>query len=178
MLGFVFAQSPRQVTLEKAHEIIQGLPPSVQTVGVFVNEDVDSVKRIRDFCGLDYVQLHGDETEQDVADLGTNVIKGLRVGSGRGIELQTYQGATLLLDTYSPDLAGGTGEPFDWRLAVEPARMRPVILAGGLTPENVAEAVELVRPLAVDVSSGVEREPGRKDREKIERFIRRAKAVE
>lgn len=105
------------------------------------------------------------------------MIKALRVGTEPVPYKSAYAGATLLLDTYCPGIPGGTGKTFDWNLAVEPALHRPIILAGGLTPDNVAEAVETVRPYAVDVSSGVEAEPGRKDHEKLERFILRAKSV-
>jgi phosphoribosylanthranilate isomerase len=177
-LGFVFAPSPRRVTPQDARAIIHRLPPFVATVGVFVNESTDVIKDIQSLCGLDMIQLHGDESEAEATRLGTGVIKALRVGNGSRPRDDSYPTATLLLDTYSPGERGGTAQTFDWRLAAGPARRRPIILAGGLTPENVGEAVATVRPYAVDVSSGVEREPRRKDYEKLAYFIRRAKAVE
>ena len=177
-LGFVFAHSHRQVTPDVAREIIGRLPPFVMTVGVFVNEEIGIVRETRDFCGLDCVQLHGEETEAFAAELGTGVIKAVRVGSGDPFCEDSYPSATLLLDAFSPDARGGTGQGFDWNLAVGPARRRPIVLAGGLTPENVVQAVRTVRPYAVDVSSGVESKPGRKDYDKLSRFINRAKSVE
>jgi phosphoribosylanthranilate isomerase len=177
-LGFVFAPSPRRVTPQEARAIIRRLPPLVATVGVFVNESTGAIKEIQSLCGLDMIQLHGDESEADAARLGTGVIKALRVGNGPLPRDDSYPTATLLLDTYSPGARGGTAQTFDWRVAAGPAGKRPIILAGGLTPDNVAQAVETVRPYAVDVSSGVEHEPRRKDYEKLACFIRRAKAVE
>lgn len=177
-LGFVFAPSPRQVTPQEARTIIHSLPPLVAKVGVFVNESADVIKNIRSFCGLDLIQLHGDESEAEAAQLGTGIIKALRVGDDFLPRDDSYPTATLLLDTYCPGSRGGTARTFDWRVATGPAKRRPIILAGGLTPDNVAQAVQTVRPYAVDVSSGVEREPRRKDYEKLAHFIRRAKAVE
>jgi phosphoribosylanthranilate isomerase len=177
MLGFIFAKSPRQVSPEVVREIVRDLPP-VLTVGVFVNSSVQWVKEVRDFCGLDAVQLHGEETEDDVTRIGRTVFKAVRVGGGQALDTNAYPTAVLLLDTYSREARGGTGKTFDWSAAVEIASQRPIILAGGLTPENVTLAVETVHPFAVDVAGGTESEPGRKDYEKLERFIRRAKAHE
>lgn len=176
-VGFVFAPSPRQVSPELAKEIIVCLEGRATTVGVFVNEDLRRMTEIREYCGLDLLQLHGDETEHDVAGFGAAAIKAVRVRDRLDEWQDRYPTATLLLDTYVPDAHGGTGKTFDWSLAVDAARRRPIILAGGLTPDNVAAAVELVRPFGVDVSSGVEKEPGRKDHEKLADYIRRAKAV-
>lgn len=175
-IGFVFAPSPRRVTPEQARAVIDQLPVPVKTVGIFVNEDPEKIRQIRGFCGLDAVQLHGDESEDMVAELGGSVIKALRVGSHGEPDPNAYPNATLLLDAYCPQARGGTGTTFDWNLAAATAKRRRVILAGGLTPENVIEAVQTVHPYAVDVSSGVESAPGRKDHAKLERFIRRAKA--
>jgi phosphoribosylanthranilate isomerase len=178
-LGFVFAHSPRQVTPDRVRAIIRKLPVFVTTVGVFVNAPVEQIREIQQFCGLDVVQLHGDESEDMVEQLLPRVIKAVQVrGSITPFQRDSYRGATLLLDTYNPDARGGTGSTFNWGLAVETAMRRPIILAGGLTPENVRQATEAVRPYGVDVSGGVEREPGRKDYEKLERFICGARAVE
>ncbi len=176
-LGFVFAPSPRRVTPDEARAVIRRLPPLVQTVGVFVNEPLDKVEAIRDYCGLDLIQLHGDEDEAYAARFGRRAIKAVRVGPGSEPDVRAFPEATLLLDALSPDGRGGLGQSFDWNLAVGPARRRPIILAGGLNPDNVTRAIKTVRPFAVDVNSGVEAEAGRKDHEKLARFIHRAKAV-
>lgn len=174
-LGFVFAESPRRIDPEAVRDVIKELPPFVMTVGVFVNETGEKVRNIRDYCGLDFVQLHGDEDENYVASMGRRVIKTLKVKDGVIPSTDGYANATLLLDAYSPVRAGGTGETFNWKLAGKPASERPIILAGGLNPDNVKEAVETIKPYAVDVSSGVEKEYGRKDYAKLARFIHRAK---
>lgn len=175
-MGFIFAASPRRIEPEEARSIIANLPVPVDTVGVFVNESLERIKEIKDFCGLDAVQLHGDVAEDVIAKLDVPVIKVLNVGVNREPDEDAYPDATLLLDTYSPHAPGGTGKTFDWNLAVATARKRRIFLAGGLTPENVRDAVKMVRPYAVDVCSGVELAPGRKDHAKVERFISRAKA--
>jgi phosphoribosylanthranilate isomerase len=177
-LGFIFAESPRRVTPDHTRSIIAKLPPFVLRVGLFVNESVERIAEIREYCGLHLVQLHGDETEEDVNRLGTGVIKVMKAGGAAPISTDAFPTATLLLDTYSPNARGGTGKAFDWNLATGPAKCRPIILAGGLTPENVTDAVRIVDPYAVDVSSGVESKPGRKDHEKLACFIRRAKTVD
>ena len=176
-LGLVLAPSSRQITPQRAAEIIAALPPLVQTVGVFVDQDPALVEEIRRRCGLDLIQLHGQEDENTAARWGRRAIKALRPREGVPLDLAAYPQATWLLDTYHPSAVGGTGLTFDWSLALEPARQRRLILAGGLTPDNVASAVAQVRPYAVDVSSGVEKEPGRKDHDKVARFIANAKGV-
>jgi phosphoribosylanthranilate isomerase len=174
-LGFVFAQSPRRITPETVRKIVDQLPPFVTTVGVFVDEEETVIRKTRAYCGLHMVQLHGEEPESMARSLGPGVIKALRVGTGSVVDADCYPTSTLLLDTMCPGSAGGTGVTFDWKLAVEPAATRPVVLAGGLTPQNVEQAVLEVGPYAVDVSSGVESEPGRKDPQKLAKFVRRAK---
>jgi phosphoribosylanthranilate isomerase len=175
ILGFVMAPSPRRVSPDAVKAMIGDLPPFVFTAGVFVDQPVHLVRQIRDYCRLDALQLHGDEDEAEVEALGGRVIKAVKVDRSP-LDFETaYPSALLLLDTYSPSLAGGTGRAFDWNLAVLPARQRPIVLAGGLTPGNIMEAVRMVRPYAVDASSGVESSPGRKDYAKLESFIQRAK---
>ena len=176
-LGFIFAPSPRQVEPEQVRAIVAQLPPLVLTVGVFVDSPIKQIKAVREFCSLDAVQLHGCETSDQRQALGGRIIKVVRVGPDRQVPLDDYPEATLLLDTYSPNQAGGTGQTFDWELARGPALRRPIILAGGLNPDNIIEAINKVRPYAVDVSSGVEAKPGRKDHGKLESFISRAKSV-
>ncbi|MBI5524239.1 MAG: phosphoribosylanthranilate isomerase [Desulfarculus sp.] len=175
-LGFVLAPSPRRVTPDQARAIIRRLPPLVATVGVFVDEPVREVARLKAWCGLDWAQLHGQETPEEVEALSPRIIKALAVGR-LAPDPQAYPEALLLLDTALAGRTGGTGQAFDWGLAVDLARQRPIILAGGLHPGNVAQAISTVKPFAVDVSSGVEREPGRKDHAKIRSFVARAKGL-
>jgi phosphoribosylanthranilate isomerase len=176
-LGFVFfARSPRNILTEEAAGIIRQLPPLVQTVGLFVNEDADVVNRIADECGLDIVQLHGDETPAYCDGIRRRVLKAFRVQNLQSLEtMGNYRVAGYLLDAWKKDAYGGTGHTFDWELAKGAAAHGPLVLAGGLDPGNVAEAVRRVRPYAVDVSSGVESAPGKKDRQKVQEFISRAK---
>ncbi|MCF8033041.1 MAG: phosphoribosylanthranilate isomerase [Desulfarculaceae bacterium] len=175
-LGFVLAESSRRVSPDQAREIITGLPPLVATVGVFVDAPPREVAELRAYCGLDWVQLHGSESETETASLGPRVIKALGVGAGREPDPAAYPGCALLLDAYDSSQAGGTGQSFDWSIAQDIARQRPIILAGGLTPKNVGAAIAQVQPFAVDVSSGVEIEKGKKDHELIASFLARAAA--
>jgi phosphoribosylanthranilate isomerase len=177
-LGFIFYPgSPRAVSPEKAREIIETLPPLVSTVGVFVNEDIDTVRAVRRLAGLALVQLHGDETPETVSALGPSVIKTIRV---KGVEsfdaIDRYHPRAFLLDTHADQAYGGTGQRFAWDLTqwVEGV---PFFLAGGLTPDNVAEAIAVTRPYGVDVSSGVEASPGVKDPARLKAFIANAKAA-
>lgn len=176
-LGFVFfSKSPRNIFPEQAAAIIRCLPPFVQIVGLFVNEQLTVVNSIADQCGLDVVQLHGEETPEFCAGVKRRVIKAFRVKDQSSLDrLGDYDVAACLLDAWSPAAYGGTGETFNWEIAAAAAASQCIILAGGLTPENVAEAVATVKPYAVDVSSGVESAPGVKDREKIFNFIRNAR---
>jgi phosphoribosylanthranilate isomerase len=178
-LGFVFfAASPRCVTPAQARAIIVTLPPFVVRVGLFVNEDPAQIRAIVAECGLDAVQLHGDEPPAVCRALPCRVIKGIRPRAAAELAaFAAYPAAALLVDAAVPGQFGGTGQRADWDLARQLAARRQVILAGGLTPDNVAEAVRQVRPYAVDVASGVERAPGHKDPEKVARFIRMAKEV-
>jgi phosphoribosylanthranilate isomerase len=176
-LGFIFVeQSPRHSDPERVREIVRRLPPFVNAVGVFVDADPTHVEEIAHYCRLDLVQLHGSESPDYCRNLSIGVVKAFRVGPGfSASHLVPYvEGVrAFLLDTYHPEMAGGTGKTFDWDLLRGiGAVSRPVILAGGLKPENVVSAIERVRPYAVDVNSGVEWAPGRKDAERIERFVR------
>lgn len=176
-LGFVLARSPRRIDPNRVRSIIDSLGPFTVKVGVFVNESEQEALRLMKYCGLDLLQFHGDESEERVKRLGKKAIKAMRVKDGMTIDPHGFPGATILLDTYVKGMNGGSGQVFNWELAREISKQRPVILAGGLTPENVNEAITKVLPYAVDVSSGVEAEPGRKDHAKLERFIRRAKGL-
>lgn len=177
-LGFVFyPKSPRSVAPETARSIIQSLPPFITTVGVFVNETVETINHIKAETGIDMVQLHGDESPEFCRQW-PHVIKAFRVAAMSDLEaFKNYTASAFLLDTYSPAKYGGTGQVFNWEIAVEAKRYGSIILAGGLTADNIAKAVSKVRPYAVDVSSGVEREKGKKDLVKLRLFIERAKAA-
>lgn len=174
-LGFVFyPPSPRAVTPEKAKEIIRQLPPFVQTVGVFVDEAAEVVREVAERAGLDLLQLHGRESPEYCARLGRRVIKGFRVQGEEVLEeIKKYRGVVqaFLLDAYKAGVPGGTGHTFNWELARRAAVYGPVILAGGLTPANVSQALHTARPAAVDVASGVEAAPGKKDAAKLKEFL-------
>jgi len=175
-LGFIFhAQSPRKVAPDAARQIITKLPPLVLTVGVFVDEEAQVVRNLAARVGLDWLQLHGQESPDYCRSLGHRVIKAFRLRDESSLAgLGPYQGAcqAFLLDTYKKGQIGGTGDTFDWRLARRARQHGPIILAGGLTPENVARAIEVAQPDAVDVASGVEVAPGKKDPEELRAFFR------
>ena len=176
-LGFVFwPQSPRYVTPDRAANIRRRLPPELLTVGVFVNQSIDDVTRVAREAGVSTIQLHGDETPAYAAELGNAIWRALSVGHGDEELASWPTDVTILLDTCDPVRRGGTGMTIDWDEAAIVARQRRVVLAGGLTPDNVEEAIERVRPAGVDVSSGVEQSPGVKDVSKMMRFIERARA--
>lgn len=180
-LGFMFYdQSPRNISIEAAAALIHQLPPFVMKVGVFVNAPEDIVLRASRECGLNLLQFHGDETPEYCMQFGLMSMKAFRIRDAASLQgLQNYPTDAWLLDAYSPDKPGGTGETFNWDLALEARGWgRPIFLAGGLTPENVAEAVRRAQPYGVDVSSGVEATPGRKDHAKVRAFIQAAKSVE
>ena len=166
-IGFIFAESPRRISPKEAKAITRTLPPLVKTVGVFVNEDPARIKEIQSFCGLDLIQLHGDESPEICRELMPHSIKAFRIQNEADIEnIKRYQGAVraILLDTFQKGKAGGTGLTFDWGLAVKAKETGiPLILAGGLSPENIQEAIATVNPYAVDINSGIEERPGKKD---------------
>jgi phosphoribosylanthranilate isomerase len=181
-LGFIFyAKSPRKVAPETAREIIAQLPPFVGSVGVFVDEAAAVVQELATRVGLDWVQLHGQESPEYCRGLGRRVIKGFRIKDESSLkELEPYQGAVqaFLLDTYKKGQVGGTGKSFDWHLAREAKKYGQIILAGGLTPENVAQAIAIALPAAVDAASGTEAAPGRKDPGKLRAFFQAIRADE
>jgi phosphoribosylanthranilate isomerase len=174
-LGFIFAKSPRQITPQKAKDITRSISPFVKTVGIFVNEQPAKIRGIMDFCGLDLVQLHGDESVSACLELAPRVIKAFRVkGEASLLEIAKFKNhvRAVLLDTYQKDIHGGTGKSFDWRLAIKAEESGiPVVLSGGLKIENIQEALERVNPSAIDVSSGIEKSPGIKDHERMKRFM-------
>ena len=177
-VGFMFYEaSPRHVTIEAAVEIARQLPPYVMRVGVFVNADVGFVFSAITQCMLNLLQFHGDEPPEFCRQFGAMTMKAFRVKDAQSLEpLPNYHTDAFLLDSYVAGRQGGTGEKFNWDLAIEAKKFgRPIFLAGGLTPQNVAEAVRTVRPFGIDVSSGVESAPGRKDHAAIREFIRAAR---
>ncbi len=176
-VGFVFyARSPRVVGPKAVAAIVSHLPPFVTPVGLFVNEKPEVVRQIASDCGIRLVQLHGEESPQYCAELKLPVLKGIRVHTREDVaNLSAYRVDAILLDAYVEGMAGGTGTTFDWSLAVEAKAWGPIILAGGLTPDNVAEAISRVRPYGVDVSSGVESSPGVKDHAKVKAFVETVK---
>lgn len=177
-LGFIFAPSPRQISLSNAQEIIKEIPPFVSCVGVFVNENIEEIREAVYKCSLDYIQLHGEESPefcQNLLHLPQEIIKTIRVKDKKSLEeVKSYLPVkAILLDTFAEDKAGGTGKTFNWNLAKEAKKAgKPIILSGGLSPENVRQAIESVNPYAVDVSSNIESYPGRKNREKLTAFIK------
>jgi phosphoribosylanthranilate isomerase len=180
-LGFVFwEQSPRCISVEAAAGLIRQLPPFVIKVGVFVNAREDLVVRAARECGLNLLQFHGEESPEYCAQFGLMTMKAFRIRDAASLQAAPdYHTDAWLFDAYAPDKPGGTGETFNWDLALQARGWgRPIFLAGGLTPENVAEAVRRARPYAVDVSSGVEAAPGKKDHAKVRAFIQAAKAVD
>ncbi len=173
-LGFVFWEdSPRRVAVEEAAAIIRKLPPFVMKVGVFVDAPEDLVYRAIGECGLNLLQFHGDETPDYCLQFGLMSMKAFRIRDVESLRsLPAYRTDAWLLDAYSPDKRGGTGETFNWDLAVQARELgRMIFLAGGLAPENVGEAIRQVKPYGVDVSSGVEASPGKKDSVKVRAFI-------
>jgi len=166
-IGFIFAPSPRQIAPEKAREIICGIPPLAQTVGVFVNEKPDTVRRIMWFCRLDLIQFHGDEPPEVCGNFMPHTIKAFRFRDGSVLQsIRPYHGKirAMLFDSYDEKIRGGTGKTCNWDLTVRGKDSGiPIILSGGLTPSNIEKAISSVKPFAVDVNSGVEKRPGKKD---------------
>lgn len=173
-LGFIFVkQSPRVVDPDMVRAITAELPPFVNSIGVFCDEEIEVVEEIISYCNLTMVQLHGTESPEYCKNISCPVIKSFSVRpETESQELAAYSEVArgFLLDTYHKDMAGGTGEVFDWKLVGQIKPPGPIILAGGLNPENVGEAISLVKPFAVDVNSGVEYQPGRKDIDKLKSF--------
>ena len=163
-LGFIFVEgTPRYIAPSAAAEIIADLPPFVTPVGLFLNQPCEHVNAVASLVRLGAVQLHGDETPEFAASIAAPVIRALSIEKADAWP----EGTTLLLDAHDPVQRGGTGRTIDWTAAAAIASRRRVLLAGGLTPENVAEAIARVRPFGIDVSSGVERAPGIKDHQRL-----------
>ena len=181
MIGLMFYEhSPRHVSIATAAEISRVLPPFVLRVGVFVDPQEALVTRAIGDCNLTLLQFHGDEPSDFCTQFGLMSVKALRVRDAQSLDqLVNFQTDAFLLDAHSKSGLGGTGEKFNWDLAVEAQKFgKPIFLAGGLTPENVAAAMRQVRPFAVDVSSGVEFAPGKKDHAKVKAFIQNVRNMD
>jgi phosphoribosylanthranilate isomerase len=179
-LGFVFwDKSPRRVSVPAAAEIVAQLPPFIVKVGVFVDAEPEQVIHAARSCALNLLQFHGDESPAYCVQFGLMSMKAFRVRDASSLDrLSQYQTDAWLLDAYAADKPGGTGAQFNWDLALQAKQHgRPIFLAGGLKPENVAQAIEQVRPYAVDVSSGVEMSPGKKDHARLRAFVQAARSV-
>ena len=172
-LGFIFVpSSPRYVEPAHAKKIIQTFPPFVTPVGVFADAKREEVNRIVDTSGVRCVQFHGDEYPMDIAGYTLPVIKAFRVKLGFDVQrLKNSPTRTFLLDTFVDGMQGGTGKTFDWSIAIEAKQFGEIILSGGLNPQNVADAVAIVQPYAIDVNSGVESSPGKKDENKLKELF-------
>ena len=174
-----FEDSPRHITLDQASAIVDSFTKSVVRVGVFVNANESFVRRAIQDCTLNVLQFHGEETPEYCAQFDVMTLKAIRVRDEAFLkEMERFSTDGFLLDAFSNDALGGTGKTFNWDLAKRATESgSPIFLAGGLNPENVAEAVRSVRPFAVDVSSGVESEPGKKDVDKVRAFVAAAKGA-
>jgi phosphoribosylanthranilate isomerase len=176
-LGFIFVpETPRYIEPQNAARVINKLPPFITKVGVFADEPLENISQIIQTCGLNAIQLHGSETPEYCDKIRVRsraiIIKSFRVKDRHSLSpIPEYKVSAYLLDTYVKGKKGGTGETFNWDLAIEAKKYGRIMIAGGLTPENVAEAIRHVQPYAVDVGSGVEARPGKKDHAKIKAFI-------
>jgi len=178
-LGFIFyPPSPRFIPYENAATIARALGDDIAKVGVFVDEEIETVNRVAEIVGLDFVQLHGEEPPEYCRGIERPVIKAMRIKAGFDpASLEGYDVHAFLLDAYVEDLQGGTGQTFDWeRFSSRDFRV-PVILAGGLNRENVLHAIDILHPIAIDISSGVEQAPGVKDAEKLTQFFQRVRST-
>lgn len=179
-LGFVFfSKSPRCISYNKAAEIIRKLPSFITTVGVFVNEKIENIEKAIYSTGIDVVQLHGDEPPE-MCNLSRRIIKAIRVKSHESLDpLIKYKDkvSAFLLDTFTPNVFGGSGQIFNWDIAIDAKPFGRIILSGGLTTDNIVEAIRRVKPYGVDVSSSIESEKGKKDHKKMKLFIEKAKQI-
>ncbi|MDE0042443.1 MAG: phosphoribosylanthranilate isomerase [Candidatus Poribacteria bacterium] len=178
-LGFVFVpDTPRFVKPDQVAAVVAELPPFITTVGLFASKDAAKIRTIANQCRLDAIQLHADVTPEFCSNLDRRVIKAIRVKDESSLSiLSDYDVNAFLLDAYVEGKMGGTGKVFDWNLALQAKDYGRIIVAGGLNPDNVAQAVRRVKPYGVDVSSGVELVPGRKDPDKVGKFINAVRTI-
>jgi phosphoribosylanthranilate isomerase len=183
-LGFIFyPPSPRYITPENARKIISAMPDEVVKVGVFVNEKTEGIKKVMEYCALDMIQLHGDESPELCRQFSSSiVIKAVHLKNDDDLnKARCYSVAAILADSRHAGLYGGTGKKADWELAIALKKKMPLILSGGLNEGNIAEAMQTVAPAALDLNSGVEESPGKKDHAKLARIfdiVRAADAVQ
>jgi phosphoribosylanthranilate isomerase len=178
-LGFNFAASPRRVEPDFAKRITLALPKTLLKVGVFVNEDPEEVLRIAEYCGLNALQFHGEESPEYCQKFFYPLFKAIRIKDFESLkDMEKYHPIIFLLDTYHPLKAGGTGKRFPWEIALRAKEKGKIILSGGLNPSNVGEAIRKVRPWGVDVCSGVEINHGKKDISKMIAFVKEVKKVD
>lgn len=179
-LGFIFTpKSQRFITADRAEKIISQLPPFIKTVGVFVNQPAEEIKKILKRSKFDLVQLHGNESSTFCNNFNQKILKAIHVKNKNDLfKMTEYKVSAFVLDTKVEGMFGGTGKTFNWDIAIEAKKLGPVILSGGLSPNNVAEAVEKVKPYAVDVATGVEVQPGIKDPDKLSMFIKAVRNLE
>ena len=177
-LGFIFwPRSPRYITPERVRQIVSALPAGVATVGVFVDTDGDDIRRTAEASGINTVQLNDDSAPDVMTKIGLPVLRAVTLPDSDRVVAEWPEDVTLLLDAHDPVRRGGTGMTVDWQQAAELARRRRLVLAGGLRPSNVAEAIAVVRPYGVDVCSGVESTPGVKDHDKVAQFLANARGA-
>ncbi len=176
-IGFVFADSPRRVSVRIAREISRAVGPWVATVGVFVNENAKNILQIASECRLSAIQLHGDESASFAGSLtGCRVIKAFRIADQTDLKgVQDYKADAYLFDTRVTGAYGGSGKSFDWKILRSASVSKPYILSGGLNPKNIRTAIQMLKPYGVDASSGLEKSPGKKDPKLVKEFIRNAK---
>ena len=178
-VGFIFAPSARRVDPSAVKQIVRQLSTPLLKVGVFVNQDLSEVEEIARRCNLNVLQFHGEEPLGYCQHFSLPVMKAIRIKDHENLRnMDLYPNVPILLDTYHPTKAGGTGNPFPWEIALRAKEKRDFILSGGLTPENVREAIKKVSPLGVDVNSGVERVPGKKDFSKMVEFVKEVKKAD
>lgn len=178
-LGFIFAPSLRRVEPSVAKKIISVLPETLLKVGVFVNEAPEEVRRMVEYCGLNVLQFHGRESPDYCQKFFYPVFKAIHIKNLESLkDIENYHDVTILLDTYSPLQAGGTGSAFPWEIALRAKEKRDFVLSGGLTPSNVGEAIKTIKPWGVDVCSGVEVTPGKKDLLKMKDFIKETRKAD
>ena len=179
LLGFIFGPSKRQIDVERARQLVTDVPDTIERVGVFVHEPADVIEKAVDACGLTAVQIYRPITPDD-RRLGVTLLPALRVRNGEDLDALSFESTDRpLLDTWASESAGGgTGQTWDWGKASRLARRYPILVSGGLTPGNVGDAVERLRPWGVDVCSGVEAEPGHKDPDKLRAFVAAVRRVD
>lgn len=178
-LGFIFAPSSRRVEPDVAQKIIRALPKTLLKVGVFVNEERKEVQRVAEYCSLNGLQFHGEESPEYCQKFFHPIFKAIHIKDLESLkDMEKYCDVSILLDTYSPVQAGGTGNPFPWEIALIAKGERDFILSGGLNPLNVREAINKMRPWGVDVCSGVETIPGKKDLLKMAEFVKEVKKAD